>query len=106
MTTHKPVKIETFSDAPKDQDYNIWKIGPCIILQAFGGEFYATMQVCYNQADRSSAVLTVWEIDGEVKSHQLSGSNEDWPRFWSDFLGLLPPSIAALVHKNEAALRF
>ena len=54
MTTRKPVKIETFSDAPKNQDYNMWRIGPCIILQAFEGEFIAIMQVCYNQANRSS----------------------------------------------------
>jgi hypothetical protein len=98
--------VETWSDVPKDQDFNMWKIGPCIVLQALAGEFYATMQVCYTQANMATCVLTTWEIDGEVKAHQLSGSNEDWPRFWSAFLGLLPSEIAPLVHKDEATVRF
>ena len=106
MTTRKPVTIETFSDAPKNQDYNMWRIGPCIILQAFEGEFIATMQICYNQANMASCVITTWEIDGEVKAHSLAGTNDDWPRFWSAFLGLLPSEIATQVHQDEAVVRY
>jgi hypothetical protein len=80
--------------AAKTTAAQITKVGPVVVVQDADEETVATMQVCYNQANQSSCVLTLWEIDGFVKSWQLSGTNQDWPRFWSTFLDLLPQHLA------------
>ena len=51
--------------------------------------------------DLATCAITIWEIDGFVKTTSLSGTNEDWPRFWSTFLGLLPQHLADDVASRE-----
>ncbi len=87
-------------------EWNAWRIGPLIAVQACGGDFFATQQVCYNQADHATWVITTWEIDGETQAHTLVGTNSDWPRFWSHFLGVLPSTLAAEIAAHEHDLRY
>jgi hypothetical protein len=98
--------IETWSDVPKNEDWNVWKHGPVIVLEAYQGEYYSTFQVCYNQAGKSSCVMTFWEVDGATTCHRIAGNNEDWPRFWATWLGLLPADLAASMSREEADLRY
>jgi len=72
----------------------ITKVGPVVVIQDDAQETVATFQVCYNQANLATCAITVWEIDGYVKTTSLSGTNEDWLRFWTTFLGLLPSYLA------------
>ena len=72
----------------------ITKVGPVVLIQDDAQETVATFQVCYNQANLATYAITVWEIDGFVKTTSLSGTNEDWPKFWAAFLGLLPRHLA------------
>src|SRR5271166_1863467 len=69
-------------------------VGPVVIIQDDAQETVATFQVCYNQANLATFAITVWEIDGYVETTSLSGTNEDRPRFWTTFLGLLPSCLA------------
>jgi hypothetical protein len=68
------------------------KVGPVVVIQ--DDATVATFQVCYNQANLATCAITVWEIDSFVKTTSLSGTNEDWPRFWTTFLGMLPSYLA------------
>ncbi len=94
----------TSVDLP-DSSWDAWRIGPMIIVQAFGGEFLASLAVCYNQADRSSAVITVWQVDGAVTSERLLGTNSSWDTFWEKFLDVLPEAIVAEIAHSEMALK-
>ena len=89
-----------------ESDWDMWRIGPVIILQAYGQELYATMQVCYNQADQATCAITKWEIDGLVTVLQIAGTNSDWPTFWSAFLKSLPAELAAEVALHESEVRY
>ena len=101
----------------------VTKIGPVIVVEDDSEEYIATFQVCYNQVGQSSCAITTWEIDGEVKTHQLSGTrvvhsqdrqvtvtgwddDGDWSRFWSAFLGLLPSHLALDVAQHEDKLKY
>jgi hypothetical protein len=84
----------------------MWRIGPVIVLQAYGGEYYATMQVCYNQANQATCALTQWQVDGFVKVQEIAGTNSDWPTFWSAFLKFLPAQLALEVAPHEPEIKY
>jgi hypothetical protein len=52
----------------------ITKVGPVVVIQDDAQETVATFQVCYNQANLATCAITVWEIDGYVKTTSLSGT--------------------------------
>jgi hypothetical protein len=81
----------------------IEKIGPVCVVMDDPGENFATFQVCYNQAGRSTCVMTKWEIDGFVESLRLTGTNDDWRRYWETFLGFLPTHMATEIAQYEDA---
>jgi hypothetical protein len=81
------------------------RIGPIILLQTSSEEFYASMQIAYNQADQATCVFTRWEIDGEASCQRISGSNQDWPKLWAAFLAFLPTDVAAEIRPEEDAVR-
>ena len=81
----------------------IEKIGPVCVVMDDPGESFLTFQVCYNQANRSSCVMTKWQIDGFVESLRLTGTNEDWRRYWETFLGFIPSHMAAEIAQYEDA---
>src|SRR5271166_893305 len=89
-----------------ESDWDMWRIGPVIIVQAYHQELYATMQVCYNQADQATCAITKWEIDGLVTVLQLTGTNSDWPTFWSTFLRTLPAEVADQVRSHESEVQY
>ena len=89
-----------------ESDWDMWRIGPVIIVQAYSQELYATMQVCYNQADQATCAITKWEIDGLVTVLQIAGTNSDWRTFWSAFLKFLPVELATEVALHEAEVRY
>lgn len=78
------------------------------MIQDDAQETVATFQVCYNQANLATCAITIWEIDGFVKTTSLSGTNEDWPRFWTSILGLLPQHLAddIAARQDECDTRF
>ena len=82
------------------------RTGPVVIIQTEDEEYVATFQVCYNQANRASALGTFWTTDGDVTYHRMAGTNSDWPRFWSTFLGLLPSDVALAVARLENKVRY
>jgi hypothetical protein len=88
------------------KDWVLSRIGPIILVQTTSEEFYASMQIAYNQANRASCVFTRWEIDGETSCQQLAGNNQDWPKFWAAFLTFLPPDLAAEIRRDEDAVRY
>ncbi len=88
-----------------ESDWDMWRIGPVIIVQAYSQKLYATMQVCYNQADQATCAITKWEIDGLVTVLQNAGTNSDWRTFWSAFLKFLPVELATEVALHEAEVR-
>jgi hypothetical protein len=88
------------------KDWSLSKIGPIILLQTYSEEFYASMQIAYNQADIATCVLTRWEIDGETTCQQIAGNNRDWPKFWETFLAFLPSDLAAEIRREEDSLRY
>jgi hypothetical protein len=82
------------------------RIGPIILLQTVSEEFYASMQIAYNQADQATCVFTRWEIDGEASCQRIDGNNQDWPNFWAAFLAFLPTDVAAEIRPEEDAVRY
>jgi hypothetical protein len=60
------------------------------------------MQACYSQANQATCAITKWEIDGLVTVLQLTGTNSDWPTFWSAFLKSLPAELAYQVRSHES----
>ena len=94
--------------AAKATAAQITKVGPVVVIQDDAQETVATLQVCYNQANIATCAITIWEIDGFVKTTSLSSTNQDWPRFWTTFLGLLPSHLAddLATREAECATRF
>jgi hypothetical protein len=76
----------------------ITQLGPVLVVEAYGGEFVATFQMCGNQAGQLSAVATVWRVDGDVVATDMAGRFGDERAQWSTFLALLPPDVARDVH--------
>jgi hypothetical protein len=87
-------------------NWDLSRSGPVILLEAFGGELVCTMQICWTQADRSSCVLTKWEIDSQVSSTSLTGTNQSWDDYWQAFLELLPDALAAEVSRSELTVKY
>jgi hypothetical protein len=87
-------------------DWDLSKSGPVIILTANSGETVITMQVCYTQANLATCVLTIWEIDSQVSSECMTGTNDSWPEFWEKFLDLVPVQIAPAVARCEMQVKF
>jgi hypothetical protein len=92
--------------SPRPKDAYLTRIGPIILLQTRSEEFYASMQIAYNQAGSASCVLTRWDIDGEATCQQLVGNNRDWPRFWTAFLAFLPADVAAEIRSEAEFVRY
>ncbi len=81
----------------------IKNIGPVFVVKDDPGENFATIQVCYNQASISSCVMTKWAIDGFAECVRLTGTNDDWRRYWETFLGFLPTHMATEIAQYEDA---
>ena len=81
----------------------IEKIGPVCVVMDDPGENFATFQVCYNQANESSCIITRWATDGFAECIRLTGTNNDWRRYWETFLGFLPMHMATEIAQYEEA---
>jgi hypothetical protein len=82
--------VETFESM-----WDMWQIGPIILLSAYDGELLVTMQLCHNQGgqEHSTGVLTKWTVDGEVVATHLEGVDACWGVAWEKFLDLLPEAL-------------
>src|SRR5690348_3149119 len=77
------------------------RVGPAIQVVAFEGEYYAAITIGWMQSGRSAAVITRWEIDGPAECERLEGTNDDWSRYWTAFLSVMPPGLAEAVQTFE-----
>jgi hypothetical protein len=84
----------------------IHRIGPAIQVVAFEGEFYASLAIGWTQSGQSGAVITTWDVDGPAECRQLTGTNDDWVRYWQAFLAKMPPGLAEAVAELEESLRY
>lgn len=106
-TSQGPAGASPVSGKPAHgKDWVLSRIGPIILLHTMSEEFYVTMQIAYNQANKATCVLTRWEIDGATICQQIAGTNRDWPKFWAAFLGFLPSDLAAEIHREEDSVRY
>jgi hypothetical protein len=84
--------------------WDLSKSGPLITVQS--EEFTATLMIAYRQDGRAYALVCTWEIDGDVTSIKLQGTNESWPEFWDAFLDVLPGEWQAGVAQCEPQVRY
>ena len=45
-------------------------------------------------------------LPGLVKVYQITGTNQDWPTFWTAFLAVMPPLLAEAVNSIEDEYRY
>lgn len=85
-------------------DWDLSRSGPLITL--LGDETVVLLMIAYNQANEGTAVVARWQIDGQITSRRLAGTNESWPEFWEAFLDLVPEPWQPAVAHSELQVRF
>jgi hypothetical protein len=84
--------------------WDLSKSGPLVVVQS--EEFLASLLISYRQDGSASALVSTWEIDGDVSATRIEGTLDSWPRFWSRFLDNLPSEWQASVAHCEAQVRY
>jgi len=84
--------------------WDLSKTGPLIVLES--EDLVVTLQISYRQDGVAQALVTKWEIDGDLTVEKMTGDLASWSRFWSAFLDQLPDSWQGPVAHCESMVKY